>query len=295
MCEGAGVELFKSSTYERNKSKRCAALEGVIMPAKIPLGVALVALDEESLETSTYEFLGESSVPRSDQQFFSLAEQHVSVWMQTKGEFFWIFTRTGPGNMKVYKVARVQSKGSLVCSLAVEGWGVHLDSGLVDKRLVDSGLYAHSKPGGGRDPGPASSRSTRSGLSRHGQRSAPSASTPSSTACTTSRGDELYCVCMVLCRPTMDSRATRQPKLHMWRCGKYPGSLADLIQRQAFDAGPRRDQPHWAAEGPSPASYEGWVWNNGDGWYWRQARGWFELVPRMGRGTPWPNIPCRAA
>ena len=288
--QGAGVELFKGSTYERNSAKRRAALEGVSMPAQMPLGVALVALDEESLKTGTYEFLGESSVPRSDQQFFSLAEAHVSVWMQTKGEFFWIFTRTGPGNMKVYKVAHVQSKGSLVCSPALEGWGVHLDSGLVDRRLVDSGLYATASQVMGE---------TRDNIFTHYEvRPVPPGNFGAIGQYTIQyglydqQGDELYCLYMVLCRPSMDSRATRQPKLHMWRCSKYPGNVKELIERQAFDAGPRRDQPHWTVEGPSPDSYEGWVWSNGDGWYWTLERKWFELVPRLGRGTPW--TPSRA-
>jgi len=85
--------------------------------------------------------------------------------------------------------------------------------------------------------------------------------------------------------------ATSNPNLDLYRCTSYPREIADLIKRQAFDSGVRRDQPHWARRGPSETSWAGWVWSNGDGWFWTDKRGWFELIPRMGRASSSASTP----
>ena len=48
-------------------------------------------LDEEFMKKSKWVYLEKGDLPSGSNQYFSLLEdQHFSVWLQTKGEFWWL-------------------------------------------------------------------------------------------------------------------------------------------------------------------------------------------------------------
>ena len=110
-------------------------------------------------------------------------------------------------------------KGLLSVALLLKAGGVHLDTGLLGRRLVDSGLYATASQVMGETQVRRLPGLRGQALSRRGKFGAIGQYTIQH-GLYDQQGDELYCLYMVLCRPSMDSRATRQPKLHMWRCSK---------------------------------------------------------------------------
>jgi hypothetical protein len=108
IVQGVGVAHLGATSKERNLRELRKALEGAERLTTLPEGFgisatqegvvngewSLMAVPELSVD-GTFDCLSSvpTALPSGPEQYFSMQNRQMSVFIQTKGEFLWVFTR----------------------------------------------------------------------------------------------------------------------------------------------------------------------------------------------------------
>ena len=130
------------------------------------------------------------------------------MWLQSLGQFFWVFIMSETSNLECYKVmgetleacSGFCNRGSVALILG-GGLGCQGTFCVYDVKPVPIQMMN------------ISTWSIRSGLF-------------------SKEGDQHFAHFLFLQRPP-STLGSQPPKLHMWRCLTYPDSLTDMLKRQA--------------------------------------------------------------
>ncbi len=120
IVQGVGVAHLGATSKERNLRELRKALEGAERLTNLPLGFMISATEEnmrngewsfmavpELSADGTFDSLSSSptTLPSGPEQYFSMNNRQMSVFIQTKGEFLWVFTRGQVDELTCHKVA----------------------------------------------------------------------------------------------------------------------------------------------------------------------------------------------
>jgi hypothetical protein len=132
VVQGVGVAHLGATSRESNLRELRKALEGAERLAALPEGFAISATEEgmvngewsfmavpELSSDGTFDCLSScpTVLPSGPEQFFSMQNRHMSVFIHSKGEFLWVFTRA-LDELTCYKVA----VSHLILSLNMSAW-----------------------------------------------------------------------------------------------------------------------------------------------------------------------------
>ncbi|CAJ1406487.1 unnamed protein product [Effrenium voratum] len=119
----ADLTNLATTQLQINQTMRQRALAGVNQPHQLPAQTVLHILDEGEMRRNTYEFL----------------EQRMSVWLQSLGQFFWVFVINEANSMECYKVMGETVEGSF-CVYDVKP--VPMQMNMISTWSIRSGLFS---------------------------------------------------------------------------------------------------------------------------------------------------------
>ena len=221
-------------------------------------------------------------------------EQTMSVWLQTLGEFFWVFIQNQQ-DLEVYKVMGMTEELDGKAEFCIHTF---VQVVLISFMMFHDMFFHFWMQGSRQCSGQISllwceacacplhaiqqldpqSWSVHAGLAvsdlsdRHFFKE--------NFRCL-KEGDAYFAHFLYLHRPP-DNPSWSSPKLHMWRCKTWPACIQYMLDHQAgsfffgwvgsstdccceaFAAGIQRQVPHWTSKGKDD-SWEDWVWSYGNG------------------------------